>query len=143
MTLETKIQTETMNFLDDEKRASCAEYENFVYLTLAYYAIRIPKGRFYLNTDMLRKGSADIFSPEALDKTEKLEISEGMRKIGKATVTLLKCDKFTTGINEKFLKLLTKRGCTLYAKSEKSAIYFVINGEIYAVCMPVNLKKAD
>lgn len=143
MTLETKIQTEAMNFLDHDKKAGYAEFENYVYLTLAYYAVRIPKNRFYLNTESLIKRSADMFIMYNLDNAEELTVSEEMRKKGKNNIVLLKCKKFTTGINEKYLKLLTKKCCKLYAKSEKSAVYFVLNDEIYAACMPVTLKKEE
>lgn len=143
MTLETKMQTEAMVFLDGDKRAGYAEDEYFVYLILAYYAIRIPKSRFYLNKELLIKRRTDIFQSGKLMGNEKLEISEEMRKISKNNVVLLKCDKFTTGINEKYLKLLVRKDCELYAADEKSAVYFVINNEIYAVCMPVSLKKEN
>lgn len=141
MTLETKMQTEAMVLLDGDKRTGYAEDEYFVYLILAYYAIRIPKSRFYLNKELLIKRRTDIFQSGKLMGNEKLEISEEMRKISKNNVVLLKCDKFTTGINEKYLKLLVRKGCGLYATDEKSAVYFVVNNEIYAVCMPVSLKK--
>lgn len=141
MTLETKMQTEAMVLMDGDKRAGYAEDEYFIYLILAYYAIRIPRSRFYLNKELLIKRRTDIFQSGKLTDNEKLEISEEMRKINKNNVILLKCDKFTTGINEKYLKLLSRKGCGFYAADEKSAIYFVLNNEIYAVCMPVSLKK--
>ncbi len=141
MTLETKMQKEAMELLDSDRRVSYTEDEYFVYLTLAYYAIRIPKSRFYLNKELLIKRRTNIFKSGNLMCNEKLEISEEMRKINKNNVVLLKCDKFITGINEKYLKLLVRKDCWLYAADEKSAVYFVVNNEIYAVCMPVRLKK--
>lgn len=141
MTLETKMQKEAMELLDSDRRVSYIEDEYFVYLTLAYYAIRIPKSRFYLNKELLIKRRTNIFQSCKLIDNEKLEISEEMRKISKNNIVLLKCDKFTTGINEKYLKLLVRKDCWLYAADEKSAVYFVVNNEIYAVCMPVSLKK--
>lgn len=141
MTLETKMQKEAMELLDSDRRVSYTEDEYFVYLTLAYYAIRIPKSRFYLNKELLIKRRTNIFKSDNLMCNEKLEISEEMRKINKNNVVLLKCDKFITGINEKYLKLLVRKDCWLYAADEKSAVYFVVNNEIYAVCMPVSLKK--
>lgn len=141
MTLETKMQKEAMELLDSDRRVSYTEDEYFVYLTLAYYAIRIPKSRFYLNKELLIKRRTNIFKSGNLMCNEKLEISEEMRKINKNNVVLLKCDKFITGINEKYLKFLVRKDCWLYAADEKSAVYFVVNNEIYAVCMPVILKK--
>lgn len=144
MTLETKMQTEAMVLMGGDKRTGYAEDEYFVYLILAYYAIRIPKSRFYLNKELLIKRRTDIFQSGKLMGNEKLEISDEMRKISKNNVVLLKCDKFTTGINEKYLKLLVRKGCMLYAADEKSPVYLVHNHVIYAVILPIYVdKKVD
>lgn len=148
MTLETKIQIEALKALEKNKyKPAFAEDENFVYLTVnGYYVYRIPKQYFYLNRDSINHNTSFVssFSPIMLDKACRLTVTDTMQKLenGKV-VTVLKADKFNSYISSDHLKLLTLNGCELYAKSEKSAICFVAGGDIYAICMPVMIRKAD
>lgn len=59
---------------------------------------------------------------------------------GKGTKTVLVCDEFETWINADFYKKLCRKGCKMYAESEKSKVYFTLGDMIYAVCMPLEKK---
>lgn len=148
MTFETKIQIEAMKVLENGMcKPSFAEDENSVYLTTkGYYAYRIPKEQFYLNCDFLNRGDhlASNFSPTMLDHACELTVTDVMREMGKGRIVRkLQCANFDTYIDLNYLKAILIKGCKMYAKNEKSAILFANGGGIYAVCMPVNLKKAD
>ena len=56
---------------------------------------------------------------------------------GKNTKAVLVCDEFESWINADFFKTLSKKGCKMYAEDAKSTVYFVLDGRIYAVCMPL------
>lgn len=146
MTLETKMQIDALKILEKGSvgPAAFAEDENFVYLTVnGCCAYRIPKPHFFLNCDFLKPVAslASSFSSLALDHTCELTVTDDMRVLTQKgdIVRTLKGDNFYTYINVDCLKKFSVKGCKLYAKSNKSAIYFVTDSEIYAVVMPTIL----
>lgn len=148
MILETKMQIEALKTLEkDEHKPAFDEDEKFVYFTTnGYCAYRILKDHFFLNRDFLNHTTnlASMFSPMMLDKAFELAVTNEMWVLQKGKIVrTLRCKTFDSYINYDYLKMISMKGCKMYAKNEKSAILFVNDGEIYAVCMPVNLKKAD
>lgn len=148
MTLETKMQIEALKALEkDGYKPALDEDEKFVYFTTnGYCAYRISKDHFFLNRDFLNHTTslASSFSSIMLDKAFELAVTNEMWVLQKGKIVrTLRCKTFESYINYDYLKMISMKGCKMYAKNEKSAILFVNDGEIYAVCMPVNLKKAD
>ncbi|MCM1225982.1 MAG: hypothetical protein NC320_00980 [Clostridium sp.] len=147
MTIETKLQIEALKALENEvKKESYAEDEDYVYFTFdGYRATRIAKQDFFLDTDKLTlsESLSENFDSGRLADTYKLSVTDEMRDLKPGTLTILKCEKFRTGINTDFLKMYLKKGGTPYAKSEKSPIYFTWGDKIFAIVMPISLKQEE
>ena len=147
MTIETKVQIEVLKRLEKEKSLSWyAEDEKWIYITTnGYYGIRIPKDKFFLNCAFMKPMQvlASSFSSNQLSESHELTITDEMRNIGVGTGVILRCKQFDTCIRSKFLKKIFKKKCKLYSKDNKSSIYFVLDGEIYAVAMPIDISKKD
>lgn len=147
MTVETKLQIEALKKLEKDKNAiRYAKNEESLYLTLdGTYAFRFCEEPFYLNLGVLKEEPSltSYFNSDSLSATYELTITNEMRKLSNATGVLLKCEKFTTCVNERLLKMFMDSFCKLYAKSEKSIVYFARNNGIYAVVIPINLGKQE
>lgn len=147
MTTETKLQIEALKMLEKgEKIPSCAKDDKYFFLTFdGIHALRIYNKSFWLNPESMKEAThlPQHFSVDKLSGTSELTATDEMKKLSKGAVgVLLKGDDFTTCIYEKHLKLFMDKSCKLYAKDEKSAVYFTHNEEIYAVVMPVQLKPS-
>ena len=147
MTIETKIHIDVLKRLETEKSLSWyAKDEKWVYITTnGYYGIRISKYKFFLNCAFMKPMQAMVshFSSDQLIESYELTITDEIRNIGAGTGVILRCKKFDTCIRSKILKKIFKKKCKLYSKDNKSSIYFVLNGEIYAVVMPVYISKKE
>ena len=145
MTIETKLQIEALKILDRGEKAPCyAKDEECFFLALnGTYIFRICDEPFSLNPEVLNEvpSLTSHFKSSNILGTQELTVTNEMRKLDNAVGVLLKCDDFTTCIDEKFLKMFMDRSCKLYAKDEKSVIYFFRNNKIYAAVMPISLKK--
>ncbi len=145
MTIETKLQIEALKMLDKgENKPRYAKNGECFFLSLnGTYAFCICDEPFRLNPEILEEmpSLAQFFSPDKLLGTSELTVTNEMRKLTHAVGVLVKCDDFTTCIDEKLLKMFMDRSCRLYAEDENSTIYFVHNDKIYAAVMPICLEK--
>lgn len=139
MTLETKIQIEVLK-MDTEKisRVRYGEGSRAVYLTPNnYYCVRIPESLFMLDRSKLAPmKSLGKFFEFIKDDAKQLAFKHSIDD-GKGTKAILACDEFEIHIKADFFKLLSQKGCKIYAENEKSKVVFTMNGSIYAVCMPI------
>lgn len=144
MKLEIKMQTEALKALDKGQTVNYAEDEYHVFITLdGSSAVSIMKLDFFLDTKQmdLSKSLIGYFDPSKLADTHLLDISGDMKKVKNRILTALDYKGFRTYIDSEYLKKFCKPDCKLYAKDEKSPIYFVVHGDIYAIAMPVNTKR--
>ncbi len=142
MILEEKIQVEAIKLLDGpDAKSRCVQYsegDRAVYLTVnGYYAVRIPESIFWLDRNKLRCTNSIKSLFKGLPDTAKELLFKHSIGDGKSTKAVLACDEFETWINAGFFKLLSQKTCKMYATDAKSPIFFVRNGLIYAVCMPL------
>lgn len=146
MTIETKLQIEALKLLGNFETVHVAPDPNnecFYIAVDKYSAVRVPMYGFHLGGESLSPMPRLIamFDSSKIGESEKLTDTNTLKISQKDTLHILKCEKFTTYINEKYYKKFFKNGCELYAESEKKIICFVLDGEIYAIVMPVTLPK--
>lgn len=146
MTIETKLQIEALKLLGNFETVHAVPDPNnecFYIATDGYSAVRVSMYDFHLDMESLSPLPSLIamFDSSKIGESEKLTDTNTLKISQKDTLHILKCEKFTTCINEKYYKKFIKNGCELYAESEKKIICFVIDGKIYAVVMPVTLPK--
>lgn len=148
MKIETKIQIDALKQLENDKnKKPCyAEGTNglIYFCPEGVWAMKIYDSDFWIDKSKLKtmESLPNNFNACNLSNTSKLEVTNNLIRLEKGTVTILRGDKFQTHINDKYLKLLYRNCCEIYAKNEKSIIYFVLDDEIYACVMPVNMEKS-
>lgn len=142
MNIETKIQIEALKELEKTYRrppSFCEDEKGWIYFTInGFSAVRIDSKEFWLDKNKLCNVEplSNIFS-EDMSSKKKLVLTNVFYQHEKTNYNMLKCDEFKTYINNKIFKLLYKDGCEMYAKDNKSKVYFVVNNEIYACIMPL------
>lgn len=149
MELGTKVQAEAIKALEKGEKESIRYAESqdgkWVYITVnGFYAVRIAGDCFWLDKEKIRSMPtlSKNFLYEKVSNAQELKTLGEMKRLDRSrTVDIFQGSSFDVCVDSKHLKLLSKDGCKLYAKDEKSPIYFVLKGEIYAVVMPVSKKN--
>jgi len=141
MKIELQIQIDALKMLftqKDDNPAYDDSNEGCVYLTTSgFWAVRIPEEDFWLDKSKLQPASLTRFLKESISYAKEVHLKRfDTDKNLKPTLAVLSNDTCETTINAKTLKLLSKDGCKLYTKGSNAVIYFMLDDEVYAFCMP-------
>lgn len=147
MKLETKVQLEALKLLEKGIEPKYAESSDGkkIYITLnGFWAICIDKDKLWLDKEKIKPmpSISDFFDDTKILDASELKISNTLHRLPNDEIgDILSGNGFDICIKSKYSKLLHKNDCEMYAKDKNSAVYFVLDGEIYAIVMPINMHE--